>query len=102
MDTRREKKKRKTKNNMEAHHRKGKRILLGHNRKKNIRRKFAPSFINYKKGALDSQLQVIKITSCLSMVGGSLRVMRREEKEEDQKQHGGAPSKRKEDTPGAQ
>ena len=27
-----------------------------------------------KKGALDSQPQVIKFTSCLPMVGGSLRV----------------------------
>jgi hypothetical protein len=29
-----------------------------------------------KNGALDSQLQVIKFTSCLPMVGGSLRVLR--------------------------
>jgi hypothetical protein len=29
-----------------------------------------------KKGALDSQPQVIKFTSCLPMVGGSLRVLR--------------------------
>jgi len=29
-----------------------------------------------KKGALDSQPQVIKVTSCLPMVGGSLRVLR--------------------------
>jgi hypothetical protein len=29
-----------------------------------------------KKGALDLQPQVIKITSCLPMVGGSLRVLR--------------------------
>jgi hypothetical protein len=28
-----------------------------------------------KKGALDSQSQVIKITSCLPRVGGSLRVL---------------------------
>jgi hypothetical protein len=35
---------------------------------------FAPSFVSYKKGALDSQPQVIKFTSCLPMVGGSLRV----------------------------
>jgi hypothetical protein len=27
--------------------------------------KVAPGFINYKKGALDSQPQVIKFTSCL-------------------------------------
>jgi hypothetical protein len=32
--------------------------------------------INYKKGALDSQPQVIKFTSCLPRVGGSLRVLR--------------------------
>jgi hypothetical protein len=36
-----------------------------------IRRGFAPGFVNYKKGALDSQPQVIKFTSCLPMVGGS-------------------------------
>jgi hypothetical protein len=41
-----------------------------------IRRWFAPSFVNYKKGALDSQPQVIKFTSCLPRVGGSLRVLR--------------------------
>ena len=29
-----------------------------------------------KKGTLDSQLQVIKFTSCLPMVGGSLQVLR--------------------------
>ena len=35
-------------------------------------------FVNYKKGALDdSQPQVIKITSCLPMIGGSLRVLLR-------------------------
>ena len=34
-------------------------------------REFAPGFVNYKKGALDSQPQVIKFTSCLSMIGGS-------------------------------
>jgi hypothetical protein len=37
---------------------------------------FAPGFVNYKKSALDSQPQVIKFTSCLTMVGGSLRVLR--------------------------
>ena len=41
-----------------------------------IRRGFAPGFVNYIKGALDSQLQVIKFTSCLHMVGGSLRLLR--------------------------
>jgi hypothetical protein len=41
-----------------------------------IWRGFAPGFVNYKKGALDSQPQVIKFTSCLPMVGGSLRVLR--------------------------
>jgi hypothetical protein len=39
-------------------------------------RGFAPGFVNNKKGALDSQPQVIKLTSCLPMVGGSLRVLR--------------------------
>jgi hypothetical protein len=33
-------------------------------------------FVNYKKGALDSQPQVIKFTSCLPMVGGTLWVLR--------------------------
>ena len=37
-----------------------------------IRRAFASGFVNYKKGALDSQPQVIRFTSCLPMVGGSL------------------------------
>ena len=37
---------------------------------------FAPGCVNYKKDALDSQLQVIKFTSCLSMVGGSLQILR--------------------------
>jgi hypothetical protein len=42
-----------------------------------IRRGFAPGFVNYKKGALDTQQQVIDFTSCLPiMVGGSLRVLR--------------------------
>jgi hypothetical protein len=41
-----------------------------------IRRVFAPGFVNYKKGALDSQPQVIKFTSCLHMVGGFLWVLR--------------------------
>ena len=35
-----------------------------------MRRGFAPGFLNYKKGALDSQSQVIKFTSCLPRVGG--------------------------------
>ena len=33
---------------------------------------FASGFVNYKKGTLDSQPQVIKFTSCLPMVGGFL------------------------------
>jgi len=41
-----------------------------------IRYGFAPPFVKYKYGALDSQPQVIKFTSCLPMVGGSLRVLR--------------------------
>ena len=40
-----------------------------------IRRGFAPGFVNYKKGALDSQPQVIKFPSYLLMVGGSLQVL---------------------------
>ena len=40
-----------------------------------IRHGFAPGFVNYKKGALDSQPKVIKLTSSLPMVGGSLRVL---------------------------
>jgi hypothetical protein len=46
--------------------------LLDHTSLSPIRHGFAPGFANYKKGALDSQPQVIKFTSCLSMVGGSL------------------------------
>ena len=41
-----------------------------------IRRVFAPGCANYKKGTLDSQPQVIKLTSWLPMVGDSLRVLR--------------------------
>ena len=41
-----------------------------------MRRGFAPVFVNCNKGALDSQPQVIKLTSCLPMVSGSLRVFR--------------------------
>jgi hypothetical protein len=41
-----------------------------------INREFVPGFVNYKKGALDSQPQVITFTSCLPMVGGSLWVLR--------------------------
>jgi len=41
-----------------------------------IRRGFAPGFVNDKKGALDSQPQMIEFTSCLLMVGGSLWVLR--------------------------
>jgi hypothetical protein len=33
-------------------------------------------FVNYKKGALGSQPQVIKFISCLPMVGSSLQVLR--------------------------
>ena len=35
-----------------------------------------PALQIINKGALDSQPQVIKFTSCLPMVGGSLRVLR--------------------------
>ena len=41
-----------------------------------IRHGFAPGFVNYKKGALDSQPQVIKLTSYLPMVDGSLWELR--------------------------
>ena len=34
-----------------------------------------PGFVNYKKGALNSQPQVIKFGSCLPMVGGSLQLL---------------------------
>jgi hypothetical protein len=50
--------------------------LTTHTSLSSIRRGFAPSFVNNKKGALDSQPQVIKFTSCLPRVGGSLRVLR--------------------------
>jgi hypothetical protein len=40
-----------------------------------MRRGFATGFVNYKKGALDSQPQVIKFTSYLPMVGGSIRLL---------------------------
>ena len=33
-------------------------------------------FVNYKKGALDSQPQMIKLSSFLPMVGGSFQVLR--------------------------
>ena len=48
--------------------------LTAHTSLSPIRRGFAPSFVNYKKGAFDSQPQVIKLTSCLPRVGGSLRI----------------------------
>ena len=50
--------------------------LTTHTSLSQIWRGFTPCFINYKKGALDSQPQVIKFTSCLPMVSGSLRVPR--------------------------
>jgi hypothetical protein len=34
-----------------------------------------PVFVNYKKAALDSQPQMLRLTNCLPMVGGSLRVL---------------------------
>jgi hypothetical protein len=36
-----------------------------------IRRGFAPGFVNCKKGAIDTQPQVIKFTSCLPMDSGT-------------------------------
>jgi hypothetical protein len=44
--------------------------LTTHTSLSTIRRGFAPGFVNYKKGALDSQPKVIKFTSCLPIVGG--------------------------------
>jgi len=38
-----------------------------------IRMGSRPVFVNYKKAALDSQPQMLKLTNCLPMVGGSLR-----------------------------
>jgi len=35
-----------------------------------------PALLSSTNGALDSQPQVIKFTSCLPMVGGSFRVLR--------------------------
>ena len=40
-----------------------------------VRHGFTPSFVDYKKGTLDSQPQVINFTSCLPMVECSLRVL---------------------------
>jgi hypothetical protein len=40
-----------------------------------MRHGFAPGFVNYKKGAVDSQSQVIKFTSCLPMVDCSLLLL---------------------------
>jgi hypothetical protein len=63
-------------------HRKVINVLFTVNRDENIarllfpiRRGFPPGFVNYIKGALDSQQQVNKFTSYLSMFGGSLRVL---------------------------
>ena len=48
--------------------------LTTHTSRTPIRRSCEPGFVNYKKGVLDSQPQVIKFTSFLLMIGGSLRV----------------------------
>ena len=50
--------------------------LTAHTSVSAIRRGFAPSFVNCKKGPLDSQPHVKKFTSCLPRVGGSLQVLR--------------------------
>ena len=50
--------------------------LATHSSLSPIRRGFVPGFVYYKKGALDSQPQVIQFTSCLPMVGGSPQVLR--------------------------
>ena len=49
--------------------------LTTHTSLSQIQRGFAPGCVNNKKGALDSKSHVIKFTSCLAMVGGSLRVL---------------------------
>jgi len=49
---------------------------LDHTTLSPIRRELALGFVNYKKGTLDSQPQIIKFTSCLPMVAGFLRVLR--------------------------
>jgi hypothetical protein len=46
--------------------------LTAHTSLSPIRHGFAPTFVNYKKGALDSQPQVINFTSCLSRVAGEI------------------------------
>jgi hypothetical protein len=51
------------------------RPILSHNPIQSIRHGFALVFVNYKKGALDSQPHVIIFTCCLPMVSGSLRVL---------------------------
>jgi hypothetical protein len=50
--------------------------LTAHTSLSPIRRGFAPSFVNTKKGALDMQSQGIELISCLPRIGGSLRVFR--------------------------
>jgi hypothetical protein len=50
-------------------------VGLPSNSYKPIRRGFAHGFVNYKKGALGSRLQVVKFTSYLPMIGGSLQVL---------------------------
>jgi hypothetical protein len=41
-----------------------------------VRRGFEPDLVNYTKGALDSQPQMIMLTSCLPIIGGFLRLLR--------------------------
>ena len=50
--------------------------LANHTSLSPIRRGFAPSFVNYKKGALDSQPQVKMFTSCLPRFDSSVLVLR--------------------------
>ena len=49
--------------------------LTTHTNLSPIRRGFAPGFVNYKKAALDSQPQMLKLSNFLPMVGGSLKVI---------------------------
>jgi hypothetical protein len=50
-------------------------LLTTHTRPSPIRRGFVPGFVNYKKGCTRLTAASDKLTSCLSMVGGSLRVL---------------------------
>jgi hypothetical protein len=50
--------------------------LTTHTSISSIRRGLASGFVNYKKGCTPPAAESDKFTSCLSMVGGSLWVLR--------------------------